>query len=90
MSRLRTLRGFTALLALLFFAGYVGAGWLHAHPADPGCQICKDLHANQADVAPATGTRATLVSLGAVALPSHDDTGNPTETTPRGRAPPQA
>ena len=90
MNAIRTRRGLAALLTLLLFAGWVGAGWLHVHPTDPSCQICKDLHANQADVASAPETHAPLVSLGSVASIQSDDTGKPTETTPRGRAPPQA
>jgi hypothetical protein len=80
----------TALLALILFAAWIGSAWLHAHAADPSCQICKALHASQANLVGPGGSPAPLESSGRVAAPAAPATGILDETIPQGRAPPTA
>jgi len=79
-----------ALTALAAIAIWVGAGSLHEHPGDPGCQVCKLLQNGAADVANPT----TLPAAHGVGLALVADADAPAiavvPCTPPGRAPPLA
>ena len=79
-----------ALTALAAIAIWVGAGPLHEHPGDPGCQVCKLLHNGAADVVnPTTLPAAHGVGQALVAAADAPALAV-TPATPPGRAPPLA
>jgi len=77
-------------LALLAFAGWIGATALHEHSADPSCQICKQIQANQADVVWLHGPAAPAASSEDVLESAAPGPGGLDASIPQGRAPPQA
>lgn len=76
-------------LALLSFAGWIGTAALHDHSADPSCQICKQIQANQADLVWLHGPAAPAVSPESAPDSAPPDARGPDASIPQGRAPPQ-
>lgn len=80
----------SAILVLFLFAPWTGAGWFHQHPSDPSCQVCKVLHASQADVAHLSKAPEPLGSSQRVIDAVTIAPANRLLSIPQGRAPPQA
>jgi hypothetical protein len=91
MNRIRLMcRTQAALLALALFTLWLGSGIFHSHPADANCQICKDLHASQAEVVHVDMALAPLPSSERVAPDEPLSRFEQRLPTPQGRSPPQA
>ncbi len=81
-------RTLPALIALVVFLAWLGAGVVHQHPAGPSCQLCKLIHNAPADLvrraaAPEPNQVFERILPGSSTAITHLD-----PIIPRGRAPP--
>lgn len=75
MNRLRLQRLAPVVLTLALFVGWLGVGALHHHVDQPGCEICKALHGDVAQLgirpsSPEPGAACERVSFVAVHEPA--------------------
>jgi len=79
-----------AFLALALFLGWLGVGAAHHHVDQPGCEICKAMHHDAADLPRPAGVPAPRLNRDAIAAASLDHAADRDLLLQRGRAPPRS